>query len=328
MRTIVLILKHALRLILLALAVAFVTFWLSSIIPGDFFSTHLMESGMRAETVEQLRDKYGLNQPAYIQYSRWLFNLLRLDLGYSLFYQRPVTSIVADALAKTLWIGIPALVFGFCGGTILGALHKISEQCLWGRCLDFLSTVALSLPSLLLGLVALLFAVHTNWFPLGGMSSLDNQNAGFLPWLADRIHHLFLPVTCLTLPILASVERIQYAATHGHAKDPYLRFAQSRGLGRLRFFTHYVLRPGLNPVLSISGPMIGGVLSGSLVLEVIFAWPGLGQITYDALFNNDLFLLAGCIVGSSVLLIVGNLLADLALVWLDPRTRSLVRKGL
>ncbi len=89
-----------------------------------------------------------------------------------------------------------------------------------------------------------------------------------------------------------------------------------------------MLRPGLNPVLSVSGPLIGGILSGSLVLEVIFAWPGLGQITYDALFNSDLFLLAGCIVGSSLLLVVGNLLADFALVAFDPRTRSLAAKGL
>jgi peptide/nickel transport system permease protein len=87
------------------------------------------------------------------------------------------------------------------------------------------------------------------------------------------------------------------------------------------------VRPGLNPVLSVAGPMLGGILSGSLVLEVIFAWPGLGQITYDALFNNDLFLLAGCVMGSSLLLVVGNLLADFALMALDPRTRSSIRKS-
>jgi peptide/nickel transport system permease protein len=158
------------------------------------------------------------------------------------------------------------------------------------------------------------------------MLSSESQSAGFWLSVADRLHHLFLPVACLTIPVLASVERIQYAAASGHHNEPYLRFARSRGLGSFRFFFQYILRPGLNPVLSISGPMLGGILSGSLVLEVIFAWPGLGQATYDALFNNDLFLLAGCIVGSSLLLVIGNLLADLALVILDPRTRSLVRK--
>lgn len=328
MRMFALLLKHAAQLVGLAILVAFVTFLLSTLIPGDFFSTQQLDSGMRAEAVEQLRHKYGLDQPFYIQFWRWMANLLRFDLGHSLFYQRPVAPIVADALANTLWMGVPALILGFAAGMILGALHGIAGRQPLGRCLDLFSTVSLSLPSLLLGLMALLMAAHTHWFPLGGMNSLASSSAGFLPWVADRVRHLILPVACLTLPVLASVERIQYAATRGLKEELFLRFARSRGLGSFRFFFHYILRPGMNPVLSISGPMLGGVLSGSLVLEVIFTWPGLGQITYDALFNNDLFLLAGCVVGSSILLVVGNLLADLALAIFDPRTRSLLRKGL
>jgi peptide/nickel transport system permease protein len=141
------------------------------------------------------------------------------------------------------------------------------------------------------------------------------------------MHHLILPVICLTIPVFAYVERIQYSATRNSRNELHVRFAQSRGLSRQRIFFQYILRPSLNPVVSISGPMLGGILSGSLVLEVIFAWPGLGQITYDALFNSDLFLLIGCIMGSSCLLVVGNLLADCALLVLDPRARSSAWKG-
>jgi peptide/nickel transport system permease protein len=283
---------------------------------------------MRVETVEQLRHKYGLDQPVYAQYLRWMKNLLKFDLGYSMFYQRPVAPIVADALVKTLWMGIPALGIGLGMGVVIGSLHGILQRRRLGRVMDLLSTVTLSLPSLLLGLIALLLAAHTHWFPLGGMNSLGNQDADLFQWFVDRIRHLLLPVACLSVPVFASVERIQCAATRSCHSELYLRNAQSRGLARGRIFFHYVLRPGLNPVLSISGPMIGGILSGSLVLEVIFTWPGLGQITYDALFNSDLFLLAGCIMGSSLLLVVGNLIADLALMLYDPRTRSLVRKDL
>jgi len=323
----VFLLKRAAQLVLLALLVAFVTFLLSSIIPGDFFSTHLLDPSIQRETVEQLRQKYGLEQPFYIQYTRWLENLLRLDLGYSLFYQRPVVSVVADAVANTLWLGIPALFLGFGLGIVLGTVHALFAGRLPGRLLDLFSTVALSLPSLLLGLAALLFAAHTQWFPLGSMNSPPPPDAGIWRWAADRLHHLCLPVVCLTIPVLAYIERIQYAATGGSSREPYIRCARARGLGRLRIFFQYVLRPSLNPVLSVSGPMLGGILSGSLVLEVIFAWPGLGQITYDALFNSDLFLLAGCVMGSSLLLVVGNLMADLGLLALDPRTRSSLRKG-
>ncbi len=123
MKMAVFLLKRAAQLIVLALLVAFVTFWLSSLIPGDFFSTHILDSSIRSETVEQLRHKYGLDQPAYIQYLHWLKNLIRLDLGYSMFYQRPVLSVVVDALTKTLWMGIPALVLGFGLGIISPAIR-------------------------------------------------------------------------------------------------------------------------------------------------------------------------------------------------------------
>jgi peptide/nickel transport system permease protein len=328
MRISLFLVKRAGQLVLLSFLVAFATFWLSSIIPGDYFSAHILDSSIRTGTIEQLRHEYGLDQPAHIQFLNWMKKLFRLDLGYSMFYQRPVTQVVADALVKTLWIGIPALILGFGGGILLGTIRGILGQCPAGRILDFFSTIALSLPSLLLGLAALLFAAHTHWFPLGSMSSSGYQDFGVWRWVLDRTHHLFLPVACLTVPVLAYVERVQYAATQSGPSEIYVRFARSRGLSNPRIFFQYVLRPGLNPVLSISGPMFGGILSGSLVLEVIFSWPGLGQITYDALFNSDLFLLAGCVMGSSLLLVVGNLMADFALVIFDPRIRSLVQKGI
>jgi peptide/nickel transport system permease protein len=322
------LLKRSAQLIMLALLLAFVTFWLSSVIPGDFFSTHLLDPAMRMETVEQLRHKYGLDQSVHIQYWRWVKNLLRFDFGYSMFYQRPVAPIVADALGNTLWMGIPALGFGMGLGVVIGTLHGMLERHRLGRFMNLISVIALSSPSLLLGLTALLLASQTHLFPLGGMNALGVQDANLGQKIIDRIHHLILPVMCLSIPVLASVERIQCAATRACHKELYLRSALSRGLSDRRIFFHYCLRPGINPVLSISGPIIGSVLSGSLVLEVIFSWPGLGQITYDALFNSDLFLLAGCILGSSLLLVVGNLLADLALMLFDPRTRSALRKDL
>lgn len=328
MQTFKFLLKRAVQLILLSLLVTFAAFWLSSIIPGDFFSTRLLDSSIRIETVNQLRHKYGLDQPVTVQYLHWLKNLLQLDLGQSLFYQRPVAQVVAEALAKTLWMGIPALIVGFGAGIVLGTVRGILSRRSLARIWDFFSAVALSLPSLLLGLALLLFAAYTNWFPLGGMNTLGDPATGFWNWLIDRTHHLILPVLCLSFPVIAYVERVQYAATLSNLGAVYIRAARSRGLGYFRIFFQYILRPGLNPVLSISGPMLAGILSGSLILEVIFDWPGLGQITYDALFSSDIFLLTGCILGSSVLLVTGNLLADIALVILDPRTRLLNRKGL
>jgi peptide/nickel transport system permease protein len=224
-------------------------------------------------------------------------------------------------------MGVPALILGMAGGVLLGSLHAACRNRRTGRLLDFVSSIALSLPSLVLGLAALLLASRTQWFPLGSMSSLAGQELSALGWLADRARHLVLPVACLTVPILASVERIQWGAAREAFDELFIRSARARGIGGLRIFLHYIVRPSLNPVLSTSGPILGTVLSGSLVLEIIFAWPGLGQITYNALFSRDLFLLVGCVVASATLLIAGNIAADLALIALDPRTRRSFRGG-
>jgi peptide/nickel transport system permease protein len=321
MRILYTLFRRTLQLVLLSFLLTLAAFLLSSWIPGDFYSAHDIDPAVRRETVDQLRLRYGLDQPIHVQYGRWLSNLLRLDLGHSLFYQMPVSDIVIDAILNTLWIGLPALLLGVPGGIVLGALHAIHRNSAVAHLFDLLSTLFLSLPSLVLGIAALLLASRTQWFPLGGMSSQYLEDPTVWAWLADRIHHLALPVTCLSLPILASIERIQCASASGCSEELYLRSARSRGLKRRRVFLQYLLRPSLNPIIAVSGPLFGAVLSGSLVLEVVFTWPGLGQITYNALFNNDLFLLVGCIVGSGILLVVGNLTADFLLMAVDPRTR-------
>jgi peptide/nickel transport system permease protein len=149
---------------------------------------------------------------------------------------------------------------------------------------------------------------------------MEIHSAGFLPWLLDRMHHLLLPVACLVIPILVYVERIQCAAVQEVIPQTYVRAARARGLSAARIFLNYCLRPALGPLLSTIGPLLAAVLSGSLVLEVIFAWPGLGQVTLNALLRLDLPLLLGCVIGSMVLLICGNLAGDLLLLVLDPRT--------
>ncbi len=319
------ILKRLLQLTVLALLVASATFLLSSWIPGDFFSAQGLDLAARRQNLEQLRHSSGLDQPLARQYVQWLERCARLDLGDSLFYGRPVRGVVLGALANTLWIGIPALAIGLLGGIFLGTLHGMRRGKPAAAALDVFSSAALGIPTLVLGLAALLFAARTAWFPLGSMNSIGAQDAPFLPWLFDRARHLILPVACLAVPVLAYVEKVQCAATRELAGEAYVCAARARGLLRRRIFMRHMVRPSLNPVLSTFGPLFGSVLSGSLVLEVIFAWPGLGQATYDALFARDDLLVIGCVVGSTALLVLGNLSADFLVLLLDPRTRA--RRG-
>jgi peptide/nickel transport system permease protein len=315
------LLKRLAQLVALALVVTSATFALASLLPGDFFTTMEANPGVRPELVAELRRQYGLTEPMHLQYLHWLSRSLRLDLGFSLHYMRPVANVVAEALATTAWLGAPALLVGLIGGILLGSVHALSPQGTLATALDVLSAVLLSLPSLLLGIGAMLLAAATGWFPVGGMASAQLARPEPLQWLLDRLHHLALPISCLSLPILATVERIQYSAARSAAGAPYLRSARARGLGKTRIFVHYVVRPSLNPVLSVLGPLFGAALSGSLVLDNMFAWPGLGQATYNALFSRDVFLLLGCVASGSLLLVLGNVIADLLLLWLDPRTR-------
>jgi peptide/nickel transport system permease protein len=320
--TVHLILKRFAQLVLLLLLLTAATTLLSSLIPGDFFATQELDPTISRETIQQLRRQHGLDQPALTQYAGWLRNMLRLDLGYSLFYRAPVADVLLSALRKTLWIAIPALLIGTIGGVLLGTLHATWNGRPAGFILDVLSTVILSLPSLLLGLGAILIAARTGWFPIGSMNAPTLEATSAHAWLIDRLHHLILPVLCLSIPVFATIERIQHTAARGALDQAYVRSARARGLHAWRVFARHLLRPSLNAVISTSGPLFGAVLSGSLVLEVIFSWPGLGRITYDALFSRDVSLLLGSVVASGVLLVFANLAADIALWRLDPRTRS------
>lgn len=317
-----LILRKTAQFLALVLLLTFLTFLLSSLIPGDFYSARRLEPAVRRESLELQRQEYGLDQPFLHQYLRWLQRTARFDLGYSLFYQGPVTPVVVRALYRTAWIGIPAFVIALVGGAILGALHARHRKAAFGFVIGSITTVMLSLPTLVLGLMSLLLAARTRWFPLGGMNAPTLDSVAASAWILDRLHHVLLPVACLAVPLTAYVERIQYSATTDSLEHAAYRSARARGLSASRLFFNHLVRPSLNPLLSISGPLFAAALSGSLVIEVIFSWPGLGQVTYEALFSRDLFLLVGCVMATSLLLVVGSTGADLMLHVLDPRVRS------
>jgi peptide/nickel transport system permease protein len=317
-----LICRKVFQLLLVTIMVTFAAFLLSSLIPGDFYSTRQLDPNVRPEIVAQLRQTYGLDQPIHRQYLRWIRQAASLDLGPSLYYQAPVRSVCTQALLNTLWIGLPALILGISTGVLAGSLHSLRTGKPLGWALDVLSSITLSLPVLILALSALILAARTHWFPLGGMNAPQMLNPGWGAWWIDRLHHLVLPLFCLAVPIAAYVERIQFAAATETLQTQVLRAARARGLDTAHLFFNHLLRPSLIPVLAVSGPLFGAVLSGSLLIETIFSWPGLGQVTYEALFSRDLFLLVGCVTVTSLLLMMGSLISDLLCLAVDPRMRT------
>src|SRR5262249_40686989 len=242
-RILTLLVRRTLQLGAVAFLAVSVTFLLASLIPGDFFTLLEPDPTISRDTIEKLRQQYELGQPVHLQYFHWLQRSLKLDLGPSLFYGRPVAQVIGDALVRTLWLGTPALLFGLLAGIFLGTLHAIHHERALRHLLDVVSSLLLSLPWLVLGLLAILLASHTQWFPVGSVGPVDHSHTSTAGQFLDRLHHLALPVLCLTLPIFAWVERTQYSAARTLSGEPYLLSAHSRGLARSRIFVHYLVRP-------------------------------------------------------------------------------------
>jgi peptide/nickel transport system permease protein len=290
---------------------------LTRLAPGDFASGLLGTAGFHALTQE--RERLGLDRPLAVQYAEWLRGAVRLDLGTSLLYRRPVTELLGQRLANTAILAVVALLLATLAGLPAGIFTGSRGRGALPGAVRLLSLVFLSLPPLVTSLALVLVAARTGWFPLGGMQSASSDIDGAVSWLADLGHHLVLPALALALPLAATLERLQSQAMADAISQPFTLAALARGVPRGRVVWRHGLRASLTPVVSVYGYVIGGLLSGSLIVEVVTAWPGLGRLMYDAIRARDLYLVAGCAAAGSLFLAAGSLASDLALAWADPR---------
>ena len=291
---------------------------LTRLAPGDFASGLLGTSGGFRAVAEE-RERLGLDRPLAVQYVEWLRGAVRLDLGTSLLYRRPVTELLGQRLANTAILAVAALLLATLAGLPAGIFTGSRRRGVLPGVVRLLSLVFLSLPPLVTSLVLVLVAARTGWFPLGGMQSASREIGGALSWLVDLAHHLVLPALALALPLAATLERLQSQAMADAVSQPFTLAALARGVPRSRVVWRHGLRASLTPVVSVYGYVIGGLLSGSLIVEVVTAWPGLGRLMYDAIRARDLYLVAGCAAAGSLFLAAGSLASDLALAWADPR---------
>ena len=312
------------RLIAAAVLVAVVSsgaLLLTRLAPGDFASD-LFGAGTSADTIARERARYGLDQPLGRQYVAWMARAVRLDFGVSLVYRRPVTELVAQRAANTSLLALVALLLATLAGVPAGIVTGSRPRGLLPSFIRGASLVLLSLPSLITSLVLVLVAARTQWLPTGGMQSSGAWDAGVLASLADLARHLPLPALALALPLAAMIERVQSQSMRETLRLPFAVSALARGVPRRRRVWRSALRPAMGPVASIYGFILGSLLSGSFVVEVVTAWPGLGRLMYDALRARDLYLVAGCAAAGSLFLAAGSLLSDVLQAWADPRLRD------
>jgi peptide/nickel transport system permease protein len=314
--------RRAVHGLLLLVGVSVLSFVLAELAPGDYFAEMRQDPRISQETVRVLRERYGLDRPAPERYLRWLASLARGELGYSFAYGQPVGPLLWPRVRNTLLLTVTATAVAWLLALPLGAWWATLRRGPVDVGLAGLSAMLLALPDLVLVLGLLLLAVRTGWFPAGGMVSLGHEQMPPGERVRDVVMHLVLPVTALVLGVLPGLVRYVRAGVAEALGAPFVRAARAHGIPERRILLWHALPAAANPLISLFGLSVAGLLSTSLLVEVVMSWPGLGPLLLEAILARDFYLVLGPVLASTLLLVGGNLLADALLLAADPRIRA------
>ncbi len=315
------IVERLISSLLLMIAVSIFTFLLAELAPGDYLAEMQLNPQISEETITALRARYGLDQPLSVRYLSWLRSIVDGDLGYSFARNMPVGPLLWPRVGNTLILTVLATLLSWLLAIPLGVWAAARPGSWIDRVGLGATAILMALPEILLGLGCLLLAVHSGRFPVGGMTSVGSESFSFWQQLGDRAWHLVLPTLALVLASLPVLFRHVRSAMLEALAAPHVQAARGHGIGRQRLLFHHALPSAANPLITLFGLSIAGLLSGSLLIEVIMSWPGIGPLLLDAILARDLHVVIGGILVSGLLLIVGNLIADTLLFLVDPRIR-------
>ncbi|MBI3445741.1 MAG: ABC transporter permease [Magnetospirillum sp.] len=305
----------ALRLfqsLLVLLVMSFVIYGLMGLMPGD--PIDLMIAGdprLTGEDAVRLKALYGLDRPWTERWLRWLAQMCQGELGYSRLYGRPVWESMAPALVNSATLMLSSLGLALILALPLGIMASLRPDGILDRLVNLLSFASVSVPVFWLGLMLIVvFAVLLGWLPAGGMEEVGG---------GDRLRHLILPVSALALAGIGQLARHMRAAMMAEAASDYMRTARAKGCGPARMVLSHQLRNALLPIVTIVALEIGGLFSGALITETVFAWPGMGRLIYEAVMGNDFNLALSGLLLATAMTLAGSILADIAYTRLDPR---------
>jgi peptide/nickel transport system permease protein len=303
----------------LLLGVSLVSFLLLQLAPGSFIDRLRIDPGIPEQTLELLSSRYGLDRPWYAQYLSWLGGVLKGDLGFSLAFQRPVAEMLGDSALYTAALALSAGVVSFLAGLALALLVATRPGGVSDRLLSASALAMISVPTLVLAVAALGFAASTGVFPIGGGSA----EVGLTWWhrTADFAWHLVLPGLVLSTALTPLSFLQARGALLETFPSSFARAAQARGLSATRVLFRHRFKVALVPVLTYAGSSVGRVLNGAFLVEVVTGWPGMGRLAWSALLSRDSFLILGVLTVAALLMLLGNLAADLAVAAVDPRIR-------
>ena len=313
--------RRLLHMIPLLLGISLISFIIIQLAPGDFLTQQALNPQVSAERIAQERARFGLDKPVYVQYFIWLKNALRLDFGHSFSYRVPVFRLIGARLFNTFILSLSAMIFTWVLSIPLGIISAIKQYSWVDKLLTFLAFLGLAIPNFFFALLLLFMAMRTGWFPVGGMCSVNYHGLSLLGQIWDRAYHLILPTIVLGTSGMAGLMRQMRGNLLDYLKADFVTTARAKGLSERVVVWKHAVRNAINPIITIFGLSLPGLLSGAALTEIVMAWPGLGRLMLEAVLAQDLYLVMGSLIMGSVLLILGNLVADLLLAWVDPRIR-------
>jgi peptide/nickel transport system permease protein len=315
------IVRRFLNLIPLLLGISLLSFLAIQLSPGDFLAEVRENPVISQQTVDEMRHNFGLDQPLYVQYAKWLWQMIHLDFGYSFAFQVPVMWLIGSRLANTLILNIAALTIAWLVAIPIGIRAATRQYSTTDNALSLVAYLGISTPTFFSGLVLLYIAFKTRWLPIGGMTSLDFE---LLPWyeqILDVARHLVIPAGVLGFLAAAGLMRQMRGNLLEVLRHDYVRTARAKGVPERPVIYRHAVRNAINPLITIFGFEIGALLSGAAILETVVNWPGLGRLILESLTRKDLYVVMGSLVIGGTTLVFGNLIADVLLALADPRIR-------
>ncbi|MBM3352590.1 MAG: ABC transporter permease [Betaproteobacteria bacterium] len=314
------VLRRLMQAVPVVLAIVVINFLLLQLAEGDAADVLAGEAGSATpEYMAALRTKFGLDQPIFLQLLAYVRNVALLDLGHSFRHDTAVATLIAGRLGPTLLLMLSAMAIAILVGTLLGVLAATGLNTWRDNLIAVLALLAYATPLFWIGLMMIVvFSIHAGWFPVSGMENVAAFHTGWTR-VADIARHLVLPAITLSLFYLALYARLMRASMLEQSGMDYVTTARAKGLTETRITSRHVVRNALLPVVTMAGVQIGNLVGGSVVVESVFGWPGLGLLAFDSLFARDLNLLMGIFLLSACLVVAVNLVIDIVYALLDPR---------
>jgi len=314
--------RRLIRAIFLLVGVSALCFLFTEMAPGTFFDEMRVNPQISPETIAGLRAQYGLDQPLAVRYGHWVKSALHADLGFSIAYNMPVAPLLWSRAKNTLLLTITAMILSWLVSVPVGLWAAARRGGWFDRALTIASSFLIAVPEIVIAIALLAIAVRWHLAPVGGMVSTSFETLSGWRRLADLIAHLKLPVVILALCESAVIVRHIRASGIEALRSSYIQAARGLGIRHVRILFRHALPAAANPAISLFGFSLAGLASGSLLVEVICGWPGLGPLVLDATLSRDLYVVVGGIMFSALFMVGGNLVADILLMIFDPRIRT------